>query len=181
MNDPEDDFDPTDQIDLSHLRGPVAPGSSMACAIGDVVIAVNGTQEAVLALFETLSGLRDEAAQAVFKSIKSDSTQRLMTQELARVRLSRHPHLLQEAIRCLTECRKIAEKRNAAIHTAWEEEVETGNVRPSDQTVKHNPFVMDRKVEDNLNSLSQQCRRTADDIYALCNTIQDDIGCRLDV
>jgi hypothetical protein len=84
-------------------------------------------------------------------------------------------------MRCFKECKSIAEKRNAAIHTAWEVELETGNVRPSDEKIQHDPFVLDHDVESNLESLARQCRTAANDIYALCLKISDDIGCRLDV
>lgn len=116
--------------------GPRAAYTEHATTIGTVTICWNGVQESLFRLFLILSNLPFRTAEAIFFSVRSDSSQRDIVLSVARTELQDYPDLWQ-ATKSLLKCiGELAGERNAAIHTMWQMDFLTDTVKVSPLTRK---------------------------------------------
>ena len=108
--------------------------------IGHLTIVWNTAQHTILQIFEAVSDLSPEAAQAVFFAVKSDSGQRDITMALCEAELPQNDSDLLPAISSgIKRLNKVAGDRNAAIHTMWDigAAVNDGMMLPSRKIQHH--------------------------------------------
>ncbi len=88
--------------------------------IGAITIVWNDAHEQVFKLFWYFSGMSKDQAEAVFFSLRADSSQRDITKSIIR----KHPNHPEEhkahAIKWITTLDKKSGERNAATHTMWD-------------------------------------------------------------
>jgi len=100
----------------------LSPDDTLALAIGKVTMAWNGAQHMLFLIFQEISGMKHEAAEAVFFTLKSDAAQRDIVAAAAQVVWAdpKEAANLAELKSLIKRLGKHAEKRNETVHTMWE-------------------------------------------------------------
>ena len=119
------------------------PIAEHAELIGRVAIAWNDVQRLIYLLFEHFSELPSEKAQAVFGAIGVDRTQRRIVLALGRIAMADDPDLVKRLGKALHALDKMAEERNAAIHTSWGVDLHTRRMAPANNMPVHSALKED--------------------------------------
>lgn len=156
-----------DDEDSRELAAAARESDKDAQLIGHVTMIWNMAQHAVFVLFQAVSELPSDAAQAVFFTIRQDSAQRDVTLALCEAVLIKDDADILAAIRnAITRLNKLSGERNAAVHTIWNvsEIKERGFLRP-------NP-----SIRFHSKKLGPDVRRQFQDLYTELARLTVDIG-----
>lgn len=123
--------------------------------IGSVAVAWNDVQRLIYLLFQHFSELPSAKAHAIYGAIGADRTQRRIVLALGRIVMAGHPDLINRLSAVLRALDRLAEERNAAIHTSWGIDLQTRTMAPANNMPVHSALKEDfvaqfRKLKDEL-------------------------------
>jgi hypothetical protein len=111
--------------------------------IGRVTVAWNDLNQILSILFEMLSGLPPEKANAIYSTPQSDRAQRDMLMAVAKIALEPHPSIWLPFKTCMEGINSLSSQRNAAIHTSWVLKIPGNEFAPSPILPKHKALKAD--------------------------------------
>jgi hypothetical protein len=120
------DLEPGDEIYIlvpgEHFQKVIDSGKirdSFARKVGLAFIEWNACCDFVFEIFKSLTGLDRETADAIFRRVRNDRTQRDMTLDAAKIRLAAKTDILLELQEALRQLGELASERNIAAHVSF--------------------------------------------------------------
>jgi hypothetical protein len=104
--------------------------TELATMIGRITIAWNDVQSEIFELFAAASGVERQKAAMIFFSLRTDASQRDITNAAIFVALPQG-HVQYRLQKLLERAGKLAAERNLAIHQIWATHHPSGNMVPS--------------------------------------------------